>query len=229
MTIKSHAILQPGEAPDVSFVPPLVRRRLSPLQKIYFALARQIEPPAPIQPISSTSHFPTFPPFHFSTFIFASRDGEDTLTRRIVDDFHADGSVSPHRFSSSVYNAAPGLWSVFTKNVAPYTAIAAGDDTIECGLIETLAALKSGRDAVLVYAEETGGGYGAAVKVEKWKSGKVEECDEEKWKSGKVERLKSGEVERRGSISFEALVDFLSDPSKTLVGKWILLSHSCAG
>ena len=152
VAINSFAILRPGVSPDVSFVPPLVRRRLSPLQKIYFSLARQIEPPAPIPPI---------PPI----FIFASRDGEDTLTRRIVDDFHADGSVSLHRFSSSVYNAAPGLWSVFTKNVAPYTAIAAGDDTIECGLIETLAALKSGRDAVLVYAEETGGGYGAAVRM----------------------------------------------------------------
>ncbi len=228
VAISSFAILQPGVPPDVSFVPPLVRRRLSPLQKIYFALAHQIEPSAPIPspaPQAPSALQAPIPPI----FIFASRDGEDTLTRRIVDDFHADGSVSPHRFSSSVYNAAPGLWSVFTKNVAPYTAIAAGDDTIECGLIETLAALKSGRDAVLVYAEETGGGYGAAVKVEKWKGGKVEKCDEEKWKSGKVERLKSGEVEGRGSISFEALADFLSDPSKTLVGKWISLSHSCAG
>ena len=203
VAISSFAILRPGEAPDVSFVPPLVRRRLSPLQKIYFSLARQIEPPAPIPPI------PPIPPI----FIFASRDGEDTLTRRIVDDFHADGSVSPHRFSSSVYNAAPGLWSVFTKNVAPYTAIAAGDDTIECGLIETLAALKSERDAVLVYAEETGGGYGAAVRM--GGMGAV----------GSMGAVGAGTK----SLAFSDLVDFLSDPSKTLVGKWISLSHSCAG
>ena len=195
MTIKSHAILQPGEAPDVSFVPPLVRRRLSPLQKIYFALAHQLEGDG--------------------VFIFASRDGEDTLTRRIVDDFHADGSVSPHRFSSSVYNAAPGLWSVFTKNIAPYTAIAAGDDTIECGLIETLAALKSGRDAVLVYAEETGGGYGAAVRIAAGGD-------------SSASRMASSASQTK-SLAFSDLVDFLSDPSKTLVGKWISLSHSCAG
>ena len=205
MTIKSFAILQPGETPDVSFVPPLVRRRLSPLQKIYFALARQIEPPAPIPPPAPIQPI----------FIFASRDGEDTLTRRIVDDFHEDGSVSPHRFSSSVYNAAPGLWSVFTKNVAPYTAIAAGDDTIECGLIETLAALKSGRDAVLVYAEETGGGYGAAVRIAAGGD-------------SSASRMASSASQTK-SLAFSDLVDFLSDPSKTLVGKWISLSHSCAG
>ena len=208
MTIKSYAILRPGEAPDVSFVPPLVRRRLSPLQKIYFALARQIEPPAPIPPQAPQA--PIQP-----IFIFASRDGEDTLTRRIVDDFHVDGSVSPHRFSSSVYNAAPGLWSVFTKNVAPYTAIAAGDDTIECGLIETLAALKSGRDAVLVYAEETGGGYGAAVRIAAGGD-------------SSASRMASSASQTK-SLAFSDLVDFLSQPSKTLVGKWISLSHSCAG
>ena len=217
VAISSFAILQPGEAPDVSFVPPLVRRRLSPLQKIYFALARQIEPPAPIPPI----------------FIFASRDGEDTLTRRIVDDFHADGSVSPHRFSSSVYNAAPGLWSVFTKNVAPYTAIAAGDDTIECGLIETLAALKSGRDAVLVYAEETGGGYGAAARIAAGgdsSGSRMASCSRVSRDSrvSSASRIASSASQIK-SLAFSDLVDFLSDPSKALVGKWISLSHSCAG
>lgn len=140
--IASYAVVSRGTSPDVSFVPPLVRRRLSPLQKLFFALAKAVEND-PSQLV-----------------VFASRDGEDTLTRRTVEDFRADGSVSPHRFSSSVYNAAPGLCSVFTKNRAPYTAIAAGDDTIECGIIELLA----GRTpSMFVYAEETDGGYGAAM------------------------------------------------------------------
>ena len=91
-SIDSVAVLEPGVAPDVSFVPPLVRRRLSPLQKIFFALAKVVE-----EGLSAST-------------VFASRDGEDALTRRTVEDFQADGSVSPHRFSSSVYNASPGLW-----------------------------------------------------------------------------------------------------------------------
>jgi len=138
--ILAKRILKPGEEPDVSFVPPLQRRRLSPLQKIFFHLANLEGMPQP------------------RSIVFASRDGEDTLTRRIVDEFQADGTVSPHRFSASVYNAAPGLWSVFTKNTAPYTAVAAGNETIRCGLLEALLSAVS--PTLFVYAEETGGGHG---------------------------------------------------------------------
>lgn len=141
--IIARRVLKPGEPPDVSFVPPLLRRRLSPLQKAFFHLAN-FGPDAPAP----------------RNVVFASRDGEDALTRRIVADFRADGSVSPHRFSSSVYNAAPGLWSVFTKNVAPYTAVAAGDETVRCALLEALGAAVT--PTLLVCAEETGGGHGFA-------------------------------------------------------------------
>ena len=60
LRISSWASLPPGAEADVSFVPPLVRRRLSPLQKLFFSLARSVgvEPPLPV--------------------VFASRDGEDT-------------------------------------------------------------------------------------------------------------------------------------------------------
>lgn len=139
--IVARRILRPGEAPDVAFVPPLLRRRLSPLQRIFFHLAN-FGPDAPTP----------------RNVVFASRDGEDTLTRRLVAEFNADGTVSPHRFSTSVYNAAPGLWSVFTKNTAPYTAIAAGDETIRCALVEALCAGVT--PTLFVYAEETGGGHG---------------------------------------------------------------------
>ena len=138
--ILAKKVLKPGEAPDVNFVPPVMRRRLSPLQKIFFHLANFEGMPTP------------------KNVVFSSRDGEGTLTRRIVDDFQADGSVSPQRFSTSVYNAAPGLWSVFTKHTAPYTAIAAGDESVRCGLIEALGAAIS--PTLFVYAEETGGGHG---------------------------------------------------------------------
>ena len=183
------AVVEPGVAPDVSFVPPLVRRRLSPLQKLFFALAKEVE----TAPSALT--------------VFASRDGEDTLTRRTVEDFQADGSVSPHRFSASVYNAAPGLWSVFTKNRAPYTAIAAGEDTIECGILELLA---DAVPAMLVYAEETGGGYGAALSL-------VAEGE-----GGCAVEVEDGDP-MRGPVDFSALADFLSGRSQTISGRHLTL------
>lgn len=185
--IENFTIVEPGSSPDVSFVPPLARRRLSPLQKIFFALAKAAE----ISPSAFT--------------VFATRDGEDTLTRRIVDDYHADGSVSPHRFSASVYNAAPGLWSVFTANRSAYTAIAAGDDTIECGILESL---DRPEPVMFAYAEETGGGYGAAFRLGAH--------------SGREVEISNGDVSR-SALTFAALVDFLQGATDALYGRYVTL------
>ena len=194
-TLVSHCILKPGESLDISFVPPLVRRRFSPLQKIFFALANAVEK----SPAGCS--------------VFSSCNGEDTLTRRIVDEFHEDGSVSPHRFSSSVYNAAPGLWSVFTKNKAPYTAVAAGDDSIECGLIEMLATEKTG---LFVYAEETDGGYGASFFLDDGLPGRRLE-------------VTAGDASRT-PVSFSRFVDFLSGGTSVLEGRWITIRDvTCEG
>ena len=187
VSIAAWSVLAAGTAPDVSFVPPLVRRRFSPLQKLFFALAKAVGAEGGRE------------------VVFASRDGEDTLTRRIVDDFHADGSVSPQRFSASVYNAAPGLLSVFTKNRSAYTAIASGDDSIECGLLE---ALDSTAQTAFVYAEETGGGYGAAVRFAADEGRRIEVAD-----------TKGGGC----AIGFRAWADFLSGKTHELNGRWLNL------
>lgn len=191
--VRAWAVLGPGDAADVAFVPPLVRRRLSPLQKIFFAIARQVDAPG-------------------AAFVFASRDGEDTLTRRIVEEFQSDGTVSPHRFSASVYNAAPGLWSVFTKNTAPYTALAAGDDTVECGLLEALNAAQGGREAVFVCAEETGGGFGVALRLAEAADGAVRVTDA---------------AGGGAALTIAQLVAFVRD-GVDLDGKWTAWRQHCA-
>ena len=188
VTISAAAVLNPGDAADVSFVPAIQRRRLSPLQKIYFSLAHGVDMAG------------------IGNVVFSSRDGEDTLTRRIVDDFHEDGSVSPNRFSSSVYNASPGLWSVFAGSRVPYTAIAAGEDTIECALIESLGGTVP---VLFVYAEETGGGYGAAFVLSEDRS-VAEPC-----------RAISREEPNRPSLTFSDLVAFITCKTDELKGRWI--------
>ena len=188
IAIVAWSVLEAETPPDVSFVPPLVRRRFSPLQKVFFALAKAIGVEVG------------------GEIVFASRDGEDALTRRIVDDFHADGSVSPQRFSASVYNAAPGLWSVFTKNRSAYMALAAGDDSIECGLIESLRDVEP---SAFVYAEETGGGYGAAVRFAAQGGGR---------------RISATDARGGGaSVGFRAWADFLSGKTHELNGRWLNL------
>ena len=119
--------------PDVSFVPPLERRRLTAVVRAALSMAWQVKTDAEL-PV-----------------VFASRWGEIGVTLKLMKQFHADGEMSPAGFSASVHNAAPGAFSLLTKNHAPYTAIAARDRSLEAGLLETFALR---REAIFVYAEE---------------------------------------------------------------------------
>ena len=119
--------------PDVSFVPPMERRRLTGVERAALSVAWQVKTDAEL-PV-----------------VFASRWGEIGVTLKLMKQFHADGEMSPAGFSASVHNAAPGAFSLLTRNHAPYTAIAARDRSLEAGLLETFALR---REAIFVYAEE---------------------------------------------------------------------------
>lgn len=136
--------------PDVSFMPMMVRRRLSIVERAALHVAWKVfdgegENGAPLP---SPNEVPV---------VFASRWGEIGTTLKLMRQMHQEGEMSPAAFSSSVHNAAPGAWSLFTKNTAAYTAIAAREHTYEMGLMEAKAQLSAGiSDAVLfVYAEES--------------------------------------------------------------------------
>ena len=118
--------------PDVSFIPPLERRRLTGVERAALAVAWQVRPEGEV-PV-----------------VFASRWGEIGVTLKLMTQFHADREMSPAGFSASVHNAAPGAFSLLTRNHAPYTAIAARERSLEAGLLEALAQ----GAVVFVFAEE---------------------------------------------------------------------------
>ena len=125
-----------------------------------------------------------------------------------MEDFHADGTVSPQRFSASVYNAAPGLWSVFKSNRSPYTAIAGGEDTIECAMLEAIS--NADGATTFVYAEETGGGYGVAARF----------CD-----APGARQIAVCDAQSAGEpIHFKSWSDFLSGRTRELCGRWLRLA-----
>ena len=124
--------------PDVSFVPPLARRRLTGVERAALSVAKAVCPdPLPVDGLP---------------VVFASRWGEIGTTIDLMRQFHADGEMSPAGFSVSVHNAAPGAFSIFTRNRAGYTAIAARDRSLSAGFLETLSHRAR---TLFVYAEET--------------------------------------------------------------------------
>ena len=145
-TIASYAVWRAGCAaetaatpnvsaqPNVSFIPPLERRRLTGVERAALSVAWQVRPEGEV-PI-----------------VFASRWGEIGVTVKLMEQFHAEREMSPARFSASVHNAAPGAFSLLTHNHAPYTAIAARERSLEAGLLE---ALVQGAAVVFVFAEES--------------------------------------------------------------------------
>lgn len=122
--------------PDVSFVPPMERRRLTAVEKAALSVAwKCLEG-------HREEKIPT---------VFASRWGEIGTTVKLMRQMHDEGEMSPAGFSNSVHNAAPGHLSLLLKNTAAYTAIAAGPESYEMGLLE--ASTYPGK-VLFVYAEE---------------------------------------------------------------------------
>ena len=134
--------------PDVSFLPMMERRRLTALERAALHVAWKL--------FNGDGHAGRMPLPSEVPVVFASRWGEIGTTFKLMRQMHDEGEMSPAGFSSSVHNASPGAWSLFTKNHAPYTAIAARDRSFEMGLVEAEAQLAAGAPYVLyVYAEES--------------------------------------------------------------------------
>ena len=121
---------------DVSFISPMERRRLTALEKAAISVAWKAQEAVGGAP---------------DVVVFASRWGEIGTTLKLMRQMFEEGEMSPAGFSNSVHNAAPGHFSLLTKNHAPYTAIAAAETTYEMGLLE--ASTYPGR-VLFVYAEE---------------------------------------------------------------------------
>lgn len=130
--------------PDVSFVPPMERRRLTGVERAALSVAWKCleRYKSSIAAEDIDLKIPT---------VFSSRWGEIGTTIKLMQQMHAEGEMSPAGFSNSVHNAAPGHLSLLLKNTAPYTAIAAGPDSYAMGLLE--ASTYPGK-VLFVYAEE---------------------------------------------------------------------------
>lgn len=130
--------LDSGESqPDVSFLPAMQRRRLSPLARMAFAVAWPL----------AESHGPM-------PLVFASRHGETPRNYELLCELARGEELSPTQFSLSVHNAIIGLWSIMRGDSSEMTAIAAESDGLEHALLEACTLLDEGCPQVLLMITE---------------------------------------------------------------------------
>jgi hypothetical protein len=135
------AVLSDGSlsSPDVSFIEPMQRRRLSTLARMTLRVA-----------YDCAHDFPE------ARFVFASRHGELIRTTRMLENIAGKEILSPTVFSMSVLNAGTGLFSMLQKNEAPASAISAGCSSFGYGLLEACLQLAANPEqpVLFVYADE---------------------------------------------------------------------------
>lgn len=115
-----------GRLPEVSFLPPLLRRRCDRLTRLLLRAARDACGEA------EWRGWPT---------VFASRHGSVSTSVEMLAELAQRAPLSPTRFSHSVHNAPAGLFSIAAENRAPSSSVAAGRDTFPWALVEAAACL----------------------------------------------------------------------------------------
>lgn len=129
----------PLRSPDIGFVEPLLKRRLSSLARIVLSIVNECA-----QDVTD------------ARIVFASRHGELARTTTMLESLSIGEELSPTLFSMSVLNASAGIFSILKKNTTPSTAISAGDASFGYGLMEAClqVAENPGQPVLFVYADE---------------------------------------------------------------------------
>ncbi len=124
--------------PDLNFVDPMLRRRLSPLARAALHVANDC-----------ASDLPTVP------VVYASRHGELTRTVELLRSLAREEALSPTTFSLSVLNSAAGAFSIARGDPAPAIALAAGTETLGWGLLDAAcrAQLNPQQPTLFIYAD----------------------------------------------------------------------------
>lgn len=135
-----NLVISGSEGPDVKFVAPMMRRRLSSLSRMAFRVAADC--------LSEAEDG--------VAFVFCSRYGEYDRSYGILRKLAEKEFPSAAAFSMSVHNTAASLLAIERGDTAQATAIANGAATMEAGFLEAWSLLHDGAASavLLVYHDE---------------------------------------------------------------------------
>lgn len=114
---------------DVSFLPPMTRRKLSALDKTALCIMNEC-----LSRLNENERN--------IKIVFASRYGELDRLKKLVSQYTQENEVSPATFSGSVHNSTVGQFSLLNKITESYNSVSAEKDTFGAGLIEAVITAK---------------------------------------------------------------------------------------
>lgn len=123
-----------GENIDLSAIPMMMRRKLSPVGKI--AMSTMLD----CYDKNSDD----------IKLVYASRYGELERVVKLIRQEHEDNEISPTGFSFSVHNSTIGLFSLLKNIHSSYNSIAGGENSFSAGLLD---AVMNGEKTLFCYAE----------------------------------------------------------------------------
>ena len=136
---KAPFAIEGEEEPRVREMPAMLRRRAGLLGKMALEVAYQC--------LDGRTGVPT---------VFCSRHGEVARAVDLLTDLARGEPLSPAGFGLAVHNASAGLFSIARADRASHVALAAGDATIEHGVIEACGLLADGAPLVMLVAYDCG-------------------------------------------------------------------------
>jgi len=129
---KEKTFLSTGKDPDVSSIPPLLRRRLNLLGR---ACANEV-----LQHIKRDENIPA---------VYCSQHGDIERTLGILTGAVRGEPTSPMNFSLSVHNAILGVLSIHLGLTSSISSISSGQNGLVPVLLEAIGILMSGSEKVL--------------------------------------------------------------------------------
>lgn len=110
--------------PDARFLPPMLRRRCTPLSRIMLKVAFDCCSEAERAGVRT---------------VFASRHGSINESIELLENVVRGEKLSPTRFSHTVHNVQAGLFSIAAGNRQASSSLSAQEESFGCALLEGLA------------------------------------------------------------------------------------------
>ena len=147
--IEKFSYIVSEEQIDVSFISPLVRRKLSLLDKS-----------------ALTTMFKVFELQDVEEIVFSSEYGEFTRLDNLIKQYQEFGETSPATFSTSVHNYPVSFFTLYNKLNLPYYALSAGKNSLGAGLVKSIQ-----KQTLFTYADTFNGIKSISCTISPNKSG----------------------------------------------------------